>query len=465
LRDLRAVASDVARQRARDLVADWLACRDRWDPIGWRPDVVGARIAAWIQHLEWITAGADPSFRKRLLNALARQARHLRHSVGRAPAGHPRIAALRGLVAAGWCLDLGRATRAIRATALARLAAEIETQVHPDGGHLSRSPAVLVRVLRDLVDIRAILRAASAECPAEVQTAIDRMGPCLRFFRHGDDGLALFNDSNEEEAWRLDDLLIRAESLGRAPSVAPHVGFQRMAAGQTLVLVDAGAPADPDGHAHAGTLAFEMSVGKLRMIVNCGAHAADGSDWRRAQRATAAHSTLSIDHHSSSEPLGPCGIHGNTLGRRVRKVAAERMEGEGQTWLELAHDGYVNAFGREHRRRLWLSADGEELRGEDMLVAVGDPKRGVGHRYAVRFHLHFKVQALMTQDGRAVLLKLANGFGWRLRTIGGEVALHDSIYLGRPGEMKKSQQIVMTGTIEEESALLRWSLRREGTPR
>ena len=42
-----------------------------------------------------------------------------------------------------------------------------------------------------------------------------------------------------------------------------------------------------------------MSVGRDRMIVNCGAHEGRG-DWWVAQRATAAHSTLVVNDTNAS---------------------------------------------------------------------------------------------------------------------------------------------------------------------
>jgi uncharacterized heparinase superfamily protein len=466
LRNLQAVATEAARLRARDLVTDWLDHRDRWDPMDWRADVLGSRIAAWISHHEWLTQNALPEFRERMRRSLAAQCVHLSRTVAQTPDGGPRFTAIKGLVYAGWCLNLGaRWTQRFRARALAALSAEVARQINPDGGQIERSPAVHVVVLRELVEMRGVLRAAGAECPGDLQTAIDRMAPCLRFYRHGDEALALFNDSNEDEAWHIDQVLMRAESAGKAPNAAPHTGFQRLSAGRTLLIVDAGPPARLDGHAHAGALSFEMSVGKERLVVNCGAHAADASDWRRAQRATAAHSTLSIDDRNSCEILGPCGLGGGTIGRRPRHVTATRDESDGNLWLELEHDGYEHSFSRLHRRRLWLAATGEDLRGEDLLVPTRDGAPGAPHRFCVRFHLHPKVQASLAQDGTAALLKLASGIGWRLRVLGGDLALGDSIYLGKRGEMKRAQQIMISGPLSDGETLIRWSFRREGAGR
>jgi uncharacterized heparinase superfamily protein len=466
LRNLQAVATEAARLRARDLVTDWLDHRDHWDPMDWRADVLGARVAAWISHHEWLTQNALPEFRERMRQSLSAQCVHLNRTVAQTPDGGPRFTAIKGLVYAGWCLNLGaRWTQRFRARALSALSTEIARQILPDGGQIERSPAVHVAVLRELVEMRGVLRAAGAECPGDLQTAIDRMAPCLRFYRHGDEALALFNDSNEDEAWHIDQVLMRAESGGKAPNAAPHTGFQRLSAGRTLLIVDAGPPARLDGHAHAGALSFEMSVGKERLVVNCGAHAADASDWRRAQRATAAHSTLSIDDRNSSEILGPCGLGSGTIGRRARHVTATRDESDGNLWLELEHDGYEQSFNRLHRRRLWLAATGEDLRGEDLLVPTKEGALTENHRFCVRFHLHPKVQASLAQDGTAALLKLASGIGWRLRVMGGDLALGDSIYLGKRGEMKRAQQIMISGPVGDGETLIRWSFRREGAGR
>jgi uncharacterized heparinase superfamily protein len=81
------------------------------------------------------------------------------------------------------------------------------------------------------------------------------------------------------------------------------MGFQRIDAGPACVIMDAGAPPPPgfDRDAHAGALSFEMSHGRERIIVNCGAHPSADSGWHRAQRASAAHSTAIIDDTNSVE--------------------------------------------------------------------------------------------------------------------------------------------------------------------
>src|SRR5690606_22005617 len=106
--------------------------------------------------------------------------------------------------------------------ALAMLQRELAWQILPDGGHIARNPSVHHDVLRDLVAIRQSCLAGGLEMPETLQHAIDRMAPMLRFFRHGDGGLALFHGSREMELGAPDLTLLRADAKGAPLASAPH---------------------------------------------------------------------------------------------------------------------------------------------------------------------------------------------------------------------------------------------------
>jgi len=449
LRDLRAAGGDAARRRARELVADWIDRHERWTALAWRPDLVGTRLAAWLGGHDFFWASGDAQFQSRVMASALQQAHHLARALPGGLTGSVSFRAAKGLVYAGLALPGGEPWLERGIDLFGR---ELRRQILPDGGHAERSPATHLAILRDLVDLRAALAAAGRPAPSDLQVAIDAMVPVLRLYQHGDGGLALFNDTAPEEGWLVELALSRSGARIKPLMQAPQTGFQRLAAGRTLVLVDCGRPPRPgfDGHAHAGTLSFEMSVGRERLIVNCGAHPGD-EGWRQVQRTTAAHSTLVIDDTNSSEILAD-----GSIGRGPRVVLCRRQEVEGSLWLELSHDGYKHRYGLVHHRRLYLAAGGEELRGEDRLEG-----RGSAHSFAIRFHLHPQVQASLAQGNAAALLRLPGGSGWRLRCSGGEMAVEESIYLGRAGEMRRSQQIVVSGAVADD-AVVKWGLRREG---
>ncbi|MET4701443.1 putative heparinase superfamily protein [Constrictibacter sp. MBR-5] len=445
LRDLRAVGGDEARRAAREMVATWILEHERWSEVPWRPDVTGARITAWLGNHDFFAASADDFFRGELRQSLARQARHLTRSIRRSPAGVARLNAIHGMLAAGVAFPDGESRLG---QALKLLVRELPLQVLADGGHIERSPRVQLEALRRLIEIRTMLRAGRRDVPDALDAAIERMAPMLRFFRHGDGGLALFNDSVEEEGWAIDLVLTQADAKGRPGVSAPETGFERLVANRTIVIMDAGppAPAGVDAAAHAGTLAFEMSVGKERLIVNCGVNRLGGTAWRQAQRATAAHSTVTIADTSSAEAFPEGG-----LGRRPLDVSVMRQEEGGNIWVEASHDGWRDTHGVIHRRRLWLSAAGDDFRGADTLIG------GAGTPFVVRFHLHPRVTASLIQEGAAVMVRLPSGAGWRVRATGGKIGLAESIYLGERGIQKRTEQITVEGEIAAGGTQVKWA--------
>jgi uncharacterized heparinase superfamily protein len=289
-----------------------------------------------------------------------------------------------------------------------------------------------------------------------LQHSIDRMTPALRFFRHGDGGLALFNGSSEEDAALVDTVLAQADARGRPLKSAPHTGFERLIAGRTLVLMDSGAPPPHglDTHAHAGTLSMEVSVGKERMIVNCGRHPVGTGPWRAALAATAAHSTATLAETNSSEVLEAGG-----LGRRPTHVGSERQESDGAVLVVATHNGYARNHNFLHRRRVYLADNGEDLRGEDTLEPVIGATPG-SQPFTLRFHLHPSVQAGFLSNGGVQLL-LPSGAEWRLRATGGDAMLEESIYLGGGDEPVRTTQVVIHGHTGPDGTTVKWALRRE----
>jgi uncharacterized heparinase superfamily protein len=429
LRDLRALGTDAARLRARGLVSDWISSPPG-DPIAHRPDVLGARVTAWLAHYDFFAATADDAFRQRLMGRLVADARHLSAALPPEELDARALTALKGLVAAAVAL---REHTGFLARALRFLPQEITRQVLPDGCHAERSPAAQLSALQDLTEIRAMLQTSQTQPPPALNNAIDRMAPALRVLRHGDGGLALFNGSKEESGALIDLVLTQAGRGGRGPSSLTEGGFHRMQAGRSVLIVDCGVPPPPglDRFAHAGTLSMELSVGRDRLIVNCGAFAAGPPEWHDAARATAAPSTMVIADVNSSE-LRPEG-----LGRRPTVVDVQRQEAAGAHWLDASHDGWKKPFNAIHRRRLYMAESGEDVRGED-LIESPEPQP-----FTLRFHLHPDVQANLQQDGATVLLRLRSGSFWRLRADAGSLSLEESIYLGGV-EPRRGEQVVLT---------------------
>lgn len=444
LADLFAAGSDEARAQAVTSVNQWIDLNKKWQELPWRPDVLGERLSAWFAYYDFLTA-QDEQIGPRLLELAAAQARHLGRTCSQAPDDARVFKAIQGLIFSAVCLP---GCESLLDQGLSLLETELRRQIFADGGHRERNPSLLLKLLSRFNHIRTLLMAAHVELPIELQGAIDRVPPMVRAFRHGDGGLALFNGGFEEDRSLIDTVLADTGVRGKALLGAPHSGFQRLAAGRTVIIVDAGRPSPTGGvNTHAGTLSFEMSVGKDRLVVNCGAPSSEGDHWFAAMQGTAAHSTLSVDDKNSTE----FNLNGSFLTSPVN-VECSRKESDGSLWLETSHDGYRKNVGILHRRKFYLEASGEDFRGEDVIEGAG------GNSFAIRFHLHPGVHASHVEGRSAILLKLAGGAGWQFQASGASVRLEESVYLSGHGEARRSEQIVLSGPLYGDGAKIKWRL-------
>lgn len=468
LRDLRALSCErgmgaVAGTHAKMMIGSWCEHYQSWHPQSWRMDIMGERLAMWLSSYEFFSAveffeaGDEEYFQDVFFDSVMRQARHLSrcfaHDTREGCEGVGRFKALKGLLYAGIAFE---ECESWVSQALAQLEIEIDRQIAGDGAHRSRSPAQLLTVLQILLDIRTALRAGDHPLPEKIQHAIDRMGPALRFFRYNDKHLALFNGGQEGQAEVIDSVLRQAGVRGKVLNGLPCSGFEKLTLGRTGLMMDCGpAPEWPyDAGAHAGPLSFEMSYGRERLFVNCGSHPVDPG-WQDALRSTPAHTGLSMDARNACE-IKPSGH----FARKVQHPSVLREDLKNAVLLEASHDGYVQLNGFTHKRRLYISEQGHDVRGEDVLQAQADPARAID--VAVRFHLHPKVMVSLIRDGQEALLRLPGGVGWRFHHSAGHLALEDSVYLGEGTQPRKTKQLVIYGQTVEKEAHIKWALQREG---
>ena len=460
LRHLRAAESAITRANARALVDEWIILQGTWHPFAWRPDILARRIIAWLTQATLILHDADIRFYRRFVRCLTRQTRFLRATAAVSPDGVARLQAHIALAYTALCMA-GQTRHLRRATN--RLTAEIERQILPDGGHISRNPGAVIELLADLLPLSQVYTARNVAPPGPLLHAIDRMMPMLRFFRHGDNTFALFNGMGPTPSDLLATILAYDDARGSPVANAVHSGYQRVEAGPAVLIVDTGGPPDLmlSAEAHAGCLSFELSSRFQRIVANCGLPATGKASWRHLARATAAHSTVTFNEVSSCRFLDAAffrRLFGTLVYDGPGKVLVSREETGEAITLQASHDGYAGPFGIIHQRRLTLSHDGMRLEGEDVfLPARGDAiAKDVPDLFAVRFHLHPSVRANRLSDGHGVMLSLPNKEVWTFYAPVDQVDIEESVHLaGRDGP-RRTSQIVIHGRARDASRVL-WS--------
>lgn len=463
LHNLEAAQDEIAREKARSLVSEWIAHSRGAPPIAWDVDIVARRIISILSHAGFLLDGAKPRFYETAMKALTSELHYLTVSYADPGNTAPRLRALTALLLAGLCIA---EQQTYVNTYLPTFCAELEVQILPDGGHISRNPSMLVELLLDFLPLKQCFLARSHESPEALNSAVDRMMGMIRFLRLGDGSLARFNGMGATRSDLTAAVLAYANNDDMPRLHAPDSGYCRLKRGKTTIIADAGAPPPmaASSTAHAGYLAFEMTSDIEPVIVNCGAPREETSDWGVASRSTAAHSTLTISDVSSSRlirrRLGYPAHHVHLLSG-PKSVRGEVKEDQGDLLLRAMHDGYKDRFGFFHQRRLRLTADGRAIEGVDQLTCPpqGRPMTGDGDNFAIRFHLHPRVSPRLDAEGNGVSLTLPDAQLWKFRAAGARVDIEESIFLADPIIQKRSLQIVLRGNCSSEVQVV-WSLRK-----
>lgn len=469
LDDLAAVPEAASRAVAQSWVWGWFERYGGGRGPGWTADLTGRRVIRLLHHAILLLHARDRRASDQFFRSLAHQTIFLSRRWKTATPGMPRFEALTGLLYAG--LSLSGMEKHV-AVAVAGLNRDCETQIDAAGGIATRNPEELLEIFTLLTWAALALAEAGKPVSGSILAAIERCAPTLRALRHADGALARFHGGGRGAPGRLDQALaISGVRAGVSDGLA--MGYARLHAGRTTVIVDATAPPPrPVSHnAHASTLAFELTSGRRPLIVNCGSGVSFGREWRQAGRATASHSTLAIEGHSSARIAPRTGPGSDLLGTAPVTVSPQISHLVEGVRLLCGHDGYAASHGLTHMRRLELSATGRELSGEDTLGAMDEAERRQfdrvmdrgrlqGVRFSVHFHLHPDVDASLDLGGTAVSLALRSGEIWIFRHDGhAQLELETSVYLQRDRvKPRATRQILLRSIVADHVAQVTWSL-------
>ena len=406
--DLNAAGAPTRLEWHRAIVVRWLAENPPGQGTAWAPYPVSLRIVNWIK---WFAGGEEPA--ASALHCLAVQARWLMRRIEWHLLGNHLFANAKALVFAGLYFE-GAEAETWLTEGLRILERELPEQILADGAQFERSPMYHALALEDALDLLNIIaaRAPAASIAHRLVPELRRDGRAmlhwLRCVQHPGGALARFNDCAEGIAPAAHELERYAAALGITAQAASGEGMQvmqpsgyiRAVRGGALALLDV-APIGPDylpGHAHADTLSFELSVHGRELIVNRGTSVYGSGPRRLEERGTAAHSTVQIGAHDSSEVWA-----GFRVGRRARPGPLKV-----QGWVvACSHDGYTHLPGSPRHHRRW-QLDANSLLVEDRV----DP---LARESAVaRFHLapgltieREDVRTWRIHDGRAIAARIS----------------------------------------------------------
>ncbi len=459
LRDIESATNrGEAITLAEQINEKWLnECGKKPRGDAWRPEIVAWRFLNMAAHSPLILSSRDPVYRSLTINHFARMARYLDHSAGKEELGLPRIAAWCGVLAASLLLPENNARRIIGEHGLE---SAIIDGIFPDGGVISRSPLHLITVVELLTYIDRCFKVRDQITPDFIKDALTRCVSALRGLTHADGSIAAWQGSPHISSTTANAIIDASNVRVRPQRQALDWGYQRVPAGNSVLLVDAAPPpaAKQSATGCASTLAIEFSHEGQHIFQNCGGAAMLSKNipatLARGLRTTAAHSTLCIADSNSTAILV-----GGKLGAGVNEVELDRREVNNGTRIESSHDGYLRPNGFTHRRILILRDDGLDLRGEDILLPNPHKKVKKTMPYHIRFHLGANVEITPNAQKESLILRMANGSTWLFHGGGSDIQIDDSLWVDENGLAHPTKQLVITGEASKGGANNSWQLR------
>jgi uncharacterized heparinase superfamily protein len=366
----------AAQQKRPQAQADFAVLWESWCAAvrsghgpAWHPYPAALRAWSFCGIHRHLVAGSpvEPAF----LAELARHASFLRHSLELDVGGNHLVKNLKAITG----LAVFFADDALLGRTLRRLSRQVDVQLLPDGGHYERAPAYHCQVLGDLIDLVGLLRAAGRPEPDWLTEAIGGMRRWLGAVLTPQGDVPLFNDGFPVSR-RMLTLLAPERAPDGTLCVLPATGLARAVAGGWHLLADIGLPCPRDlpAHAHADTLSCIVFADRQPLLIDTGTSSYAAGAVRGHERSTAAHNTVEVDGHDSTEVWGAFRAGRRARVRGVLAAAAETVT------LEAAHDGYRHLPGRPRHHRRW------SLTARTLLV--DDTVSGRGrHSVVVRWHL------------------------------------------------------------------------------
>ena len=434
--DLNAQGAETRASWHRSLLPRWVLENPPGTGTAWEPYPTSLRIVNWVK---WALAGNTLPVECR--QSLAVQARWLSKRLEVHLLGNHLFANAKALVFAGLFFE-GPQADAWLGRGMGILRREVPEQIVTDGGQFERSTMYHALALEDMLDLYNLATASSVVVDARWQStirewrdAIGRMRDWLATMCHPDGEIGFFNDAAFRVAPSPEELEGYAGRMGLPSPSRPvegltHLspsGYVRVAGDDAVTLLDV-APVGPDylpGHAHADTLSFELSLFGQRVLVNSGTSQYEVGPERSRQRGTAAHNTVIVDGHDSSEVWA-----GFRVARRAHPVGLEIVrdrrsenrssQGDDDLGPELrcSHDGFRRLPGRPRHMRRWSF-------GQHRLV-VEDSISGTFADAEARFHLHPSVR--LEQDGSVAVLHLPKGQRVRIKVEVGALSTEASTW-------------------------------------
>lgn len=323
-------------------------------------------------------------------------------------------------------------------------------EVNTSGMHVSLNPELHSEFINHLIEIKNIALFFKLNFSSEIDYFISRMISVLKNFIHKDGSLAYFNGSTNLFMNQINKIINIEKDIKFESLTDSQQGLLAYENKNIKIIFDTAKPnKDSNFNYHASTLSFELSIGKEKIITNCGSLNNKQNNESDYLRYSAAHSTIILNNTNISELTKK-----KPYIRSPSKIFFDLEENTNMINWKASHDGYEKIFKKIVRRQIQINKNKPEIQIKDEIIPTGIKKNKI--LFNIRVHLTPICNAILTRGKMSAIIK-TNNSSYVLKC-NNKIGLEESICIDGKNKIVKTTQIVVSGFTHNEKKTINWSI-------
>ncbi len=444
----------------KDIIKSWMDNFFNYHPYIWEMEITARRIIAWSSNTDITLENSDSIYKKRFFLCLIKQANFISKNLKNLFYEPSKIICCSGIILCGIMFKENYSNYKM---GIKELEKSVKNFFDENGFPKSRNPEEVFICIKYLILIREWLKEAQKPVPDFLDETIAKCGSCYAMLSCSNKQFPLFNGATEINHGDYDIFLknLKYKFTSKNNEIS---GLLKIKQKKLEFFIDCGNPPPSNftKYYQAGSLAFELSSNKEKVICNSGYGKFFSPEIASLSRSTAAHSTLYINNTSSCTFQKNKSInkfYGNSLLDKYKIIKKSYTEDKDFFSLSACHNGYEKKFGYVHTRSIKIPKKENKVFGEDELKKVKNITKSL--IYTIRFHIYPNTKIVKTKAGNSVLISLQNGEGWLLESKTSNFEIEKNIFLGNKNKIINNESISISGNINaKDNILIKWKIER-----
>jgi len=441
--------------KIKKIIYIWMLKNSKYTRKTWETSTLSSRVISWILNVDIILNNSTFDFRRNFLNCIISQTNHLKRNIKFESNLKKKIEILTSIILTGLVFKEYEDNFNIGIKELETL---VKGFFDNDGFPLSRNPNDLIFFAKYLIFCKELIKDSQKYVPEFLQDIIDKNLNCIHFIKTPDDQLPLFNGASAVNLKQIQKYLDEFKPKSKNNNLG---GLYKIKHKNHFLIIDIERPPEQkfSNSYQSGPLSFEYFLDGVKIITNSGFGNHISKRAEELSRLTACQSTLSVNDTSvtkfeKSEMINK--VFGSSIKDTFKSFDFFSKDQNGLIGCSSSNNGFEKKFGCTHKREIYIDKENNYLKGMDHIIKAKD---GYPIRYAFRFHINPKLNAVKTMSGNSALIQISKNKSLIFTVNDENLEIEKSIFLGVK-KILDNTCITISGNLVNKNKTFNWEIRK-----